>query len=57
VVKNLRKALNQDVPAIIITGDTDTSVLKKIQKEEFLMLSKPVTPKELESKMELLTNG
>ena len=57
VVKNLRKALNQDVPAIIITGDTDTSVLQKIQKEGFLMLSKPVNPKELENKIGVLTNS
>ncbi|WP_167374352.1 hypothetical protein [Bathymodiolus platifrons methanotrophic gill symbiont] len=32
-------------PGIIITGDTDTSVLQNIQKEGLLMLSKPVTPK------------
>jgi len=57
VVKNLRKALNQDVPAIIITGDTDTSVLQKIQKEGFVMLSKPVNPKELENKIGVLTNS
>ena len=57
VVWNLRKVLNRDIPAIIITGDTDTSVLKKIQKEGFLMLSKPINPKELQNKIGLLTSG
>ncbi len=57
VVRRLRKALNRDVPAIIITGDTDTSVLKNIQKEGFLMLSKPIDPQELQYKIGLLTNS
>lgn len=56
LVKNLRKALSRDIPAIILTGDTDISVLKQIQKEGMLMLSKPVSPKELQNKIGLLTN-
>ena len=57
LVKNLRKALNRDIPAIIITGDTDISVLKQIQREGLLMLSKPVSPNELQDKIGILTNS
>ena len=57
VLGSLRKSLNRDIPAIIITGDTSVSVHKKIQKEGFLMLLKPVNPKELQGKIGLLANS
>ena len=56
VVNDLRNALNQDVPAIIITGDTDTAGLQKIQDAGYFMLSKPVNPEELQDKIGVLTN-
>ena len=56
VVKDLRKTLNQDIPAIIITGDTDTAVLQKIQEAGYFMLSKPVNPEELQDNIGILTN-
>lgn len=55
-VKELRKLLGQDVPVIITTGDTGASVLKQIKKEGFLMLSKPIAPKELQEKIWILMN-
>ncbi len=41
-ISQLRQALGEDVPAIVITGDTDPRLLEKIQNEDFYLLHKPV---------------
>lgn len=42
VIAQLRQLLEHDVPAIIISGDTDPLLLEKIQNEDFYLLHKPV---------------
>jgi len=44
VINHLRKACDRDIPALIITGDTDPSLLKLINNQGFDMLSKPIQP-------------
>lgn len=42
VISQLRQILDEDVPAIIISGDTDSQLLETIQNEGFYLLHKPV---------------
>jgi len=42
VIGQLRQLLEHDVPAIIISGDTDPLLLESIQNEDFYLLHKPV---------------
>jgi len=41
-IAQLRKLLEQEVPAILISGDTDPQLLEKIKDENFYLLHKPV---------------
>ena len=41
-ITQLRKMLGQEVPAVIISGDTDPRLLEKIHSEDFYLLHKPV---------------
>ncbi|MBF0270349.1 MAG: response regulator [Alphaproteobacteria bacterium] len=43
----LRELLNQDVPVIILTGDTSAETLRDIHRHDFVRLSKPVKVKEM----------
>ena len=41
-IAQLRQLLGTEVPALIISGDTDPRLLKKIHSEDFYLLHKPV---------------
>ena len=47
VIGQLRQLLEHDVPAIIISGDTDPLLLESIQNEDFYLLHKPVNVSKL----------
>ena len=42
VIRQLRAEYNDDVPAILITGDTGSERLREVQQSGFLVLHKPV---------------
>ncbi|OED36570.1 hypothetical protein AB833_26600 [Chromatiales bacterium (ex Bugula neritina AB1)] len=41
-IEKIHQLLNEEVPAIIISGDTDPRLLEKIHNEDFYLLHKPV---------------
>lgn len=41
-ITQLRQIIGEEVPAIIISGDTDPRLLEKIHEEDFYLLHKPV---------------
>ncbi len=41
-IAQVRKSLNEDVPALLISGDTDPLLLEEIKREKFYLLHKPV---------------
>ncbi len=47
VVEHLRSEYNDDIPAILITGDTAPDRLHEAQESGLTLLHKPVTPQEL----------
>ncbi len=49
VIAKLCKHMREDVPALIITGATETSILAKIRSSGFSVLPKPVDPDQLSS--------
>lgn len=53
-VEAIREALDQDVPAIIISGDTSPERLKQVKKTGLLFLHKPVRADELHQHMQTL---
>lgn len=55
-VEAIREALDQDVPAIIISGDTSPERLKQVKKTGLLFLHKPVRADELHQHMQTLLN-
>lgn len=44
VIKTIRKKFNANVPAIIVTGATESAILEKIKTAGFEVLSKPIDP-------------
>lgn len=46
-IQNIREILDQDIPAIIITGDTAPERLREAKKSGLPILHKPVHPEEL----------
>jgi CheY-like chemotaxis protein/anti-sigma regulatory factor (Ser/Thr protein kinase) len=47
VVRDIRQAMNLDVPAIVVTADTDPKLIESIRREGFPVLIKPVNPPRL----------
>jgi len=47
VISMVREILNEDIPAIIITGDTAPERLREAKESGFPILHKPVRPEEL----------
>jgi len=41
-ITELRQLVEKDVPALIISGDTDPRLLEKIHDEDYFLLHKPV---------------
>lgn len=56
-IKSLQGQLGQTTPAIIITGDTDPILLKKIKQEGYKVLVKPIQPITLKNIMFGLLNS
>lgn len=55
VVKRLRKLFERDVPALVITGDTDSMVMRHMAKEGIRVLHKPLELETLQECMAELT--
>ncbi len=53
VVETLRRAMGSTIPALIITGDTDPDVTRKIQAAGFSVTHKPLDPVKLRREIEL----
>ena len=47
IILSIRKLYQQELPAILVTGNTNPSTLKKISRYQIPMLSKPYLPSEL----------
>ena len=47
VIEKLRHQMGEDVPALIVTGETETSILAKIRASGHRVLQKPVDPDQL----------
>jgi signal transduction histidine kinase/CheY-like chemotaxis protein len=47
VVRNLRAAMNEAIPAVIVTADVDPLIIERIKSEGFPVLIKPVSPPRL----------
>ena len=46
-VEYLRSQYNDDLPAILVTGDTAPEPLQQAQQSGFVLLHKPVSPESL----------
>lgn len=55
-IKQLRQLLQEEVPAIIISGDTDPRLLEMIHEQEFYLLHKPVKVDKLRNVIRSLLN-
>jgi len=53
----VREEVNEDVPAMIITGDTSPERIKEANASGFMLLHKPVSTDELINSIRLLTEG
>jgi signal transduction histidine kinase/CheY-like chemotaxis protein len=53
-INQLRHALGAEVPAVLLSGDTDPKLLSKVQNAGFYMLHKPLKPNKLRNVMSLL---
>jgi signal transduction histidine kinase/CheY-like chemotaxis protein len=49
VIRTLRRRLGDDIPAIIVSGESSPAELSRIMESGFPMLHKPVTPAKLRS--------
>ncbi len=47
VIRKLRTLTKQELPALIVTGATEPSILTKIRSAGFMVLAKPVQPNQL----------
>lgn len=55
VIESIREELNEDVPAIIITGDTAVDRIELVRDaKRIVLLHKPIQPKDLRKKIESL---
>jgi CheY-like chemotaxis protein/anti-sigma regulatory factor (Ser/Thr protein kinase) len=54
VIQTLRKQLDTNTPALLITGDTAPDRLQQAQKSDLLLLHKPVQPAKLRAALNLL---
>jgi hypothetical protein len=48
-IDRIRGALDRNVPAVIVTGATDTASLSDIEQRGFRVLRKPLRPDEVEA--------
>ncbi len=53
----LQLELMEQIPTIIITGDTDPNILKRIQEEGGVLLSKPIHPIKLQAEIIKVMKG
>ncbi|SMH53504.1 response regulator [Azospirillum agricola] len=56
-VRAVREAAGAAVPAIILTGDTGAALAAAAQREDFLVLHKPVQPAELRRQIDRLVEA
>ena len=53
-IQKIRSACGEDIPAIILTGDTAPERLQEAKNSGFRLLHKPVSPAKLRSLMSYL---
>lgn len=51
VLYRLRQVVGRPLPAFLVSGDTDTELIQRVQRTEFQLLHKPVRPAKLRSLM------
>ncbi len=51
VIKSIRAQLGKDVPAVLMSGDTDPALVKSIRDQHFYLIHKPVKPTHLRKTM------
>lgn len=56
VIEAIRQEYNEDLPALLITGETSTANLAAAKASGFPILHKPVKPGELRTALHVLTN-
>ena len=56
-IKDVRRALGQEIPAIIITGDTSAERIKEASQTDAILMHKPVVIDELRQNMRSLINS
>jgi len=52
-IRSVRKHLNKNIPALMITGDTSTNVIRQFEQNDFEVLHKPVKPAVLLAKINM----
>ncbi len=53
-IRRLRKKLANDIPALLISGDTDPELLESIHRQDFYMLHKPLKATQLKKVIRVL---
>jgi len=53
-IRRLRSCFGRDIPALLISGDTDPDLLKQAQREDFYLLHKPLKPTKLRAVIGML---
>lgn len=48
-IQSLREYFRRDIPALLISGDTDQELLERAQRENFYLLHKPLKPMKLKN--------
>ena len=55
-IKEIREELNQDIPAIIVTGDTAIERLELTSQADVVLMHKPIKPADLRQQIEKYVN-
>jgi len=56
-IEQLRQALGDEIPAVLLSGDTDPNLLNQVQSAGFYMLHKPLKPNKLRNVMSILAQN
>lgn len=57
-ISAIREQLRREVPALLISGDTDPEMVKRIRQQKYFLIQKPVKPAHLRKAMyKLLADG
>lgn len=51
VIKAIREQLGKEIPAVLMSGDTDPALVKRIREQHYYLIHKPVKPTHLRKTM------